>query len=115
MTFLAGAFALFVSTISAHPADLVLVSAKIWTGDRTRPEATALAARDGRIVAVGSDEEIRAWKGPKTVVLEGKGRWDVPGGVEEAQRGQAWVLPATMSRTWCRPDPELEFLRCTLP
>ena len=82
MTFLAGAFALFVSTTSVHPADLVLMSAKIWTGDRTRPEATALAARDGRIVAVGSDEEIRAWKGPKTVVLEGKGRRVVPGFID---------------------------------
>jgi len=82
MTFLAGAFALFVSTTSAHPADLVLVSAKIWTGDGTRPEATALAARNGRIVAVGTDEEIRAWKGPKTVVLEGKGRRVVPGFID---------------------------------
>ena len=82
MTLLAGAFALFVSASSPHPADLVLVSAKIWTGDRTRPEATALAARDGRIVAVGTDEEIRPWRGPKTVVLEGKGRRVVPGFID---------------------------------
>jgi predicted amidohydrolase YtcJ len=37
---------------SAKPADLVLLSARIWTADPTRAEATALAARDGRIVAV---------------------------------------------------------------
>jgi len=72
-----------VSTTTApDPADLVLLSAKIWTGDRARPEATALAARDGRIVAIGSDTEIRALKGPKTVVLDGKGRRVVPGFID---------------------------------
>jgi predicted amidohydrolase YtcJ len=34
-----------------QPADLVLVSAQVWTGDATRPQVTALAARGGRIVA----------------------------------------------------------------
>ncbi|HEX9303514.1 MAG TPA: amidohydrolase [Thermoanaerobaculia bacterium] len=70
------------STTPSDPADLVLLSAKIWTGDRTRPESTALAARGGRIVAVGGDEEIRAWKGAKTVVLDGKGRRVVPGFID---------------------------------
>ena len=64
------------------PADLVLVSARIWTGDAARPEATALAARGGRIVAAGSDAEIRGFRGPKTVVVDGKGRRVVPGFID---------------------------------
>src|SRR5262249_25312445 len=61
------------------PADLVLVSAKIWTGDLRNPEAEALAVRDGRIVAVGSDKEIEAFKGPQTKGIDGKWRRGVPG------------------------------------
>ena len=29
--------------------------------------------------------------------------------------GEAWLLPAAMPPMWCRPDPELDFLVCTLP
>ena len=64
------------------PADLVLVSARIWTGDAARPEATALAVRAGRVVSVGSDAEIRGFRGPKTVVVDGKGRRVVPGFID---------------------------------
>lgn len=70
------------STVTASPADLVLVSARIWTGDPGRPDASALAVRAGRIVAVGSDTEIRRLRGPKTVVVEGKGRRVVPGFID---------------------------------
>lgn len=64
------------------PADLVLVSAKIWTGDPKNPEAEALAVRGGRIVAVGMDKEIEVLKGAKTVVLDGKWRRVVPGFID---------------------------------
>ena len=60
-------------------ADLILVSSKIWTGNPANPEAEALAVKDGRIVAVGRNAEISKLKGPKTIVLEGKGRRVVPG------------------------------------
>ena len=63
-------------------ADLVLLSAKIWTGDPSRPQATALAARDGRIVALGSDEEVGKLRGSKTVVIDAKGRRVVPGFID---------------------------------
>ncbi|HZI65425.1 MAG TPA: amidohydrolase [Thermoanaerobaculia bacterium] len=66
----------------AGPADLVLLSAKIWTGDAARPQATALAVRGSRIVAVGSDAEIRKLEGPQTVVVDGEGRRVVPGFID---------------------------------
>ncbi|MEO8347995.1 MAG: amidohydrolase [Acidobacteriota bacterium] len=67
---------------SAERADLVLLSAKIWTGETARPQATALAARGGRIVAVGSDSDVGKLRGPKTVVVDGKGRRVVPGFID---------------------------------
>ncbi|HEX9149236.1 MAG TPA: amidohydrolase [Thermoanaerobaculia bacterium] len=75
---------LFAVTLAptAPPADLILVSARIWTGDPSRPEASALAARNGRIMAIGGDAEIAALKGSKTVVVDGKGRRVVPGFID---------------------------------
>jgi len=67
---------------AAPPADLVLVSAKVWTGDPARPEAHALAVQGGRIVAVGTNAEIEKWKGAKTTVVDGKGRRVVPGFID---------------------------------
>jgi mannose-6-phosphate isomerase len=47
------------------------------------------------------------------IVLQGRGRLSVI--EEELSKGQVWVLPAAMPRTWCRPDPVLAALLCTLP
>ncbi len=67
---------------ASETADLVLLSAKVWTGDPARPEATALAARGGRIVAIGSDAEVGKLRGPRTVVVDGKGRRVLPGFID---------------------------------
>jgi predicted amidohydrolase YtcJ len=67
---------------ASPPADLVLVSARIWTGDPSQPEITALAARGGRIVLAGTNAEVEALRGPKTVVLDGKSRRVVPGFID---------------------------------
>ena len=64
---------------ASSPADLALVSAKIWTGNPASPEAEALAVKNGRIVAVGHNADVEKLKGPKTVVIDGKGRRVVPG------------------------------------
>lgn len=42
-----------------EPVDLVLTGAAIYTLDPAHPWAEAMAVRAGRIVAIGSDEEIR--------------------------------------------------------
>ena len=84
MSFLAAAIFLLTRapTMTGSAADLVLVSARIWTGDPAQPEATALAVRAGRIVAVGGDPEVRRLRGPKTVVVDGRGRRVVPGFID---------------------------------
>ena len=60
-------------------ADLVLVNGRITTMDPARPEATALAARDGTFVAVGSDAEMQPLIGPFTQVIDARGQRVIPG------------------------------------
>jgi predicted amidohydrolase YtcJ len=64
---------------AARRADRIFVGGKIWTGDAARPEAQALAVEGDEILAVGSNEEIRALAGPDTAVVELQGRLVVPG------------------------------------
>ncbi|HEX4441754.1 MAG TPA: amidohydrolase [Thermoanaerobaculia bacterium] len=81
MLLLMAAVAAAPQTASA-PADLIVKSAKVWTGDPARPEAEALAVRGGRIVAVGSDAEIAKLAGPSTKVVDAKWRRVVPGFID---------------------------------
>ena len=62
-----------------EPADLVLLGGRIVTLEERMPEAEALAARGGRIVAVGPHAEIAASSGPATRVVDLAGRLAVPG------------------------------------
>ena len=63
-------------------ADLILLHGKVWTGESAAgaaKTAEAVAIANGRILAVGSDEEMRAYQGPNTTVIDLKGRLVVPG------------------------------------
>ena len=64
------------------PADLVLLDGRILTVDDAFRTAAALAVREGRFVAVGSNEEVRRHIGPATRVIEGRGRTVVPGFID---------------------------------
>jgi predicted amidohydrolase YtcJ len=61
------------------PADLVLTNGDVYTVDSARPRAQAIAIRGEKIVAVGANDEIRAWVGPKTRVIDLHGRFAMPG------------------------------------
>ncbi|MEM6310616.1 MAG: amidohydrolase family protein, partial [Pseudomonadota bacterium] len=64
---------------AGDPADIVLINARITTMDDARPEATALAARDGVFVAVGSQEDVAGLIGPFTQVIDAGGKRAIPG------------------------------------
>lgn len=59
-------------------ADLLFTGGPVRTMDPGRPVATALAVHNGRIVAVG-DEEVHDLAGPKTEVIDLRGRLLLPG------------------------------------
>ena len=64
---------------AARPADLVLLDGRVLTVDDQFRTVTALAIRDGRFVAVGSNEDVRAHIGNATRVVKGRGRTVIPG------------------------------------
>jgi predicted amidohydrolase YtcJ len=64
---------------AARGADLIVHNAKIFTGNRAQPEATALAVKDGRIYSVGTDAEVLGLKNASTRVIDSRGRRLIPG------------------------------------
>jgi predicted amidohydrolase YtcJ len=64
--------------MSPH-ADLVITGADVYTVDAARSWAGAVAVRGDRIVAVGSDDDVRALVGPATRHHHLPGRMVVPG------------------------------------
>ena len=59
-------------------ADLVLKGGRVWAG-KGLPAATAVAVRDGRVVAVGGESDVAGWTTPATRVIDLAGRLAVPG------------------------------------
>jgi predicted amidohydrolase YtcJ len=66
-------------TNPAPTADLILHHGLFTTLARAQPTATAVAIQDGRFLAVGDDREVMALAGPKTKVVDLKGRRVLPG------------------------------------
>ncbi len=60
-------------------ADTVIVNAKIYTVNPRQPWAEALAIRRGKILAVGSAQELARYRGPATQVIDAKGHLVLPG------------------------------------
>jgi len=50
-----------------QPADIVLTHARIYTVNPKQAWAEALAVRGGKIVAVGTESEISAYRGASTI------------------------------------------------
>jgi hypothetical protein len=66
---------------TAAAASLILVNGRVWTGDRTRPEAEAIAVAGDRITAVGSSAEVKAQAGNAQVIDLG-GAFVTPGFID---------------------------------
>src|SRR5689334_24425077 len=79
-----GVLILFVFSIqTVQPqqaaADLVLTNGKIITVDARDSIAQALAVSGGKIVAIGSSQQIQGRIGPRTQVIDLRGRTATPG------------------------------------
>jgi len=69
--------ALFLQT-----ADLVLRGGKVITVDPSERIAGAVAVEGNRILAIGTDEEVERFTGPRTRVVDLRGRALVPGFID---------------------------------
>lgn len=66
----------------AFYADLVITNGKIWTVDKVKPEAQAVAVWQDRILAVGTSAEIGVLVGDKTQVIDLQGKLVLPGFID---------------------------------
>lgn len=60
-------------------ADTILFNGKITTLDAARPEVEAIAMAGGRILAIGSEKDVRAHAGTNTRMVNLQGKRAVPG------------------------------------
>ncbi len=63
-------------------ADKIFIRGKIWTGNAGQPWVEAVAFRAGRILAVGTDREIKKTAGSETEVIDLNGRLTLPGFID---------------------------------
>ena len=72
--------------------DYVVVNAKIYTVDDAMPRAEAFAVRDGRFMAVGGNDEVRALVGPGTKTVDAAQNTIVPGFIDCHNHARGNVL-----------------------
>jgi hypothetical protein len=63
-------------------ADLVLKNANVLTMNPLQPHAEAVAVKDEKIVALGSNEQVQPWMGKQTQVIDLHGKTVVPGFID---------------------------------
>ncbi|HWC78067.1 MAG TPA: amidohydrolase family protein [Blastocatellia bacterium] len=68
---------------SKTAADLILVNGRIWTGVASKPWAEAVASRGERLIAVGSNDEIRKLASGNTRVIDLAGKLALPGFIDD--------------------------------
>ena len=72
----------FGQSAPAAPADLVVLHGRVYTVNAKQPWAEAVAIRQGKIIAVGTDEEIARLQSKHTKVIDAGGRLVMPGFVD---------------------------------
>lgn len=63
-------------------ADTILMNGNVYTVDKEKPTAEAIAISKGKIMAVGSNIDIEKLKGEKTEIIDLKGQFTMPGFIE---------------------------------
>src|SRR5215212_4871718 len=71
--------ALYFAAPVLADADLIVHRGKVVIVDDKFLIAEALAVREGKIVAVGTDADVMKHKGPKTTVIDAGGKTVLPG------------------------------------
>lgn len=68
-----------IASASVLVADIILYNGKIITVDKDFSIVQAVAIRDGKFLAIGSDAEMMVYAGPTTKMIDLKGRVATPG------------------------------------
>src|SRR5262245_9295928 len=94
-----------LAQVPAVPADLLITGAKILTSDPQRPLASAMAVREGVIVAIGEEKDVLRWEGMGTERIELIGKTITPGFIDGHCHPRA-IYPedAPWQAVECGPD-----------
>jgi predicted amidohydrolase YtcJ len=87
-----------------EPAELLVLGGDVRTMDPRRPQAQALAARSGRIVALGSNAELQSLRGPSTETIDACGATVLPGLID-AHGHFGHVARSMAAAVDCRTPP----------
>ena len=63
-------------------AERIYTHGNIWTVDKSNPTAEAVAVAGGRILAVGTEDEIKKLAGPHTAIVDLNGKRMLPGFID---------------------------------
>jgi len=92
--------ALLAGTAFAQPADTILVNGKVLVGDDRFSVREAIAVRQDRVLAVGSNSEIRKLAGKTTRLVDLQGRTLIPGLVDSHMHAIRAALSFATEVNW---------------
>src|SRR3990167_8620738 len=78
-----------LNLLQAYP-DLIVVNGVIHTMDANLSQAQAMAIRNSRILALGTNDQIRFLAGPDTKIVDAKGRVVLPALVDSHTHPNLW-------------------------
>ena len=85
---------------AAQEIDTILVNGKVVTVDPQSSIRSALAIREGRIAALGSDADIRKLAGPRTRTIDLQGRTVIPGLIDSHMHATRAALSFSTEVNW---------------
>ncbi len=85
---------------AAQEIDTILVNGKVVTVDAQSSIRSALAIREGRIAALGSDADIRKLAGPRTRTIDLQGRTVIPGLIDSHMHATRAALSFSTEVNW---------------
>ncbi len=108
LTLLAALYGMAFSPAFAQKADIIYQNGSILTIDDARPKAEAVAVKDGRILAVGSRDEVLKTKGEATKLIDLTGKTMLPGFVDAHGHVFMGGIQALSANLLAPPDGEVK-------
>ena len=85
---------------AAQEIETILVNGKILTVDPQSSIRSALAIREGRIAALGTDADVRRLAGPRTRTIDLQGRTVIPGLIDSHMHATRAALSFSTEVNW---------------
>ena len=95
--------------LDAYP-ELMVVNGKIAVMDDQLTMVEAMAVRNRRVLVLGTTEEIRELAGPRTQIIDLKGRTVLPGIIDSHTHPHLWLYNHFGSDPDFTPDPQLTMI-----